>query len=243
MKRWRWRLPLTLTLVLAGCGDTGGGPVSVPLMGGGAVDGSHFVTSDGWSVDLDDARIAFGPVYFCATTSADLENCPAAIAELRSAVTIDALDPSPEMLGTIEGRAATLRSATWDYGRPYFLSAAAPGPIAGAVDGEHSARFSGTASKDGTSFHFVAELNISAPVSGITAVHGFRTTHTLIDDDDALTVRFDVPRVIERLDLDALASSAIDGEVRVEEGSAGYTALVQALTSSALPALEWARPD
>jgi hypothetical protein len=237
----RWLLGLTL--VLAGCGDTGGGPVSVPLMGGGSIDARHFITDEGWTIDLDDARIGFGPVYFCATTSADLENCPAAIAEHRGAVTIDALDETTDALGTIEGRAATLRSATWDYGRPFFLSAAVPAPIAGAVDGEHSARFSGIASRDGVSFHFVAALNISATVSGIAAVHGVRTTHTLIDDEDGLIVRFDVPAIIERLDLDALAATAVDGEIRIEEGSAGYTALVQALTSSALPTLEWARPE
>jgi len=232
-----------LIVMLAGCGDTGGGPVSLPLMGGGAVDAHHFVTSDGWTIDLDDARIAFGPVYFCATTSAELENCPAAVAEHRAAVTIDVLDANADALGTIEGRAGTLRSGAWDYGRPFLLPATAPRPVAGAVDGEHSARFSGTARKDAVIFHFVAELDISGSGSGLTAVHGFRTTHTLTGDDDGLTVSFDAPEIIERMDLDALAAAAIDGEVRIEEGSPAYTSLVQALTSSALPSLEWARPE
>lgn len=122
-----------------------------------------------------------------------------------------------------------------------MLPATAPAAIAGAVDGLHSARLSGTASRDAVSFRFIAELDIEAPVSGIAAVHGFRTTHTLIDDADGLTVRIDAPALIERLDLEALALTATDGEVRIEVGSAASTALVQALTSSALPTLIWAR--
>lgn len=238
----RLALPFLL-LAIAGCGETGGGPVRIPLMGGGARDAHSFVTGDGWTVELDDARVGFGPVYFCATSSAELENCPSAIAELRGAVTIDALDERTDALGTIEGRAGTLRSATWDYARPFLLPATAPSAIAGAVDGAHSARLSGTASKDSVAFRFVAEIDVEAAVSGLPAVHGVRTTHTLIDDADGLTVRVDAPALIERLDLDALALDAVGGEVRIEEGSLAYTALVQALTSSALPSLTWARAE
>ncbi len=242
MTRGRSILAL-IALVVAGCGDTGGGFVQLPLMGGGVRDADRFVTSSGWDVTMEDARIAFGPAYFCATTSADLDNCPAAIAELRGAVTIDAMHETTEALGTIEGRAGTLRSGLWDYGRPFFLPDTAPTAIAGAVDGAHSAVLVGSASRGGVTFRFVAVLDVSAPVSGITAVHGVRTRHTLADDADGLTVRFDVPAIIERLDLDALAATAVDGEARIEEGSAAYTALVQALTLNELPTLEWARAD
>lgn len=233
---------MLLALLALGCGTTGGGDVAIPLVAGGAVDARTFTTEDGWTITLDDARIALGPMYFCATTGADLENCPSAIAELRGAVTVDVLDGTTDTLGTIAGRAGTLRSGMWDYGRPFLLPAGAPAPIAGAIDG-HSARFSGTASSGAITYRFVAEIDVEAMGSGISAVHGVRTTHTLVDDADALTVRFDAVDIVGRLDFEALASEATGGEVVIAEGRTGYNALVQALALNALPTLEWARPD
>lgn len=232
---------LLLLGLVSGCGTTGGGEVAIPLIAGGASDARSF-TASGWSVTMDDARIALGPMYFCATTSADLENCPAAMAELRGAVTVDVLDGTTDTLGTLVGRAGTLRSGMWDYGRPFLLPASEPTPIAGAIDG-HSARFSGTASNGATSFRFVAVIDVDASMSGLAAVAGVRTTHTLVDDADALTVRFDVIDIVGRLDFDALATQAVDGQVEIIEGSTAYNALVQALARNALPDLEWARSE
>ena len=79
--------------------------------------------------------------------------------------------------------------------------------------------------------------------SGLPAVSAVRTAHELVDGADALTVTFDAQAIVSRLDFEALASRVVDGEVRVVPGDVAYNALVQALTSSALPTLTWARPD
>jgi hypothetical protein len=84
---------------------------------------------------------------------------------------------------------------------------------------------------------------VSARVSGISAVRAVRTTHEIVDDADGLTARFDAQAILSRLDWDGLFSSSVAGEARVTEGSVAHDALVQALTSSTLPTLSWARPD
>lgn len=235
------KLVLVLSLFVLGCGTTGGSEVRLPLMAGAASDVRTF-EDGGWTVTIEEARIALGPMYFCPTTSADLENCPAAIAELRGAVSVDALDPSAPMLGEIHALTGTLRSGMWDYGRPFLLSAAEPAPIAGAIDG-HSARFVATARRGADSFRLVAELDVSAMLSGISAVRAVRTTHEIVGSDDGLTVTFDAPAILARLDWEALSAEAVDGEVRIAPRTVAHNALVQALTSTALPTLSWARAD
>lgn len=243
MKRTPTKAAVLLVLLVAACGDTGGDAFSIPLLAGGATDARSF-EDDGFTITLDDARIGYGPAYFCATSGADLGLCPAALAEFRGAATIDARSTDVEMVGALEARSGTIRSGMWDYARPFLLTADAPAPIPGAVDGARSARFSGTATRGAESFRFVAELDISnVAASGLPAVSAVRTTHELVDGADALTVTFDARAIVSRLDFVALLGRAVDGEVRIVEGDVAYNALVQALTSSALPTLTWARPD
>jgi hypothetical protein len=234
-----------IALVSLGCGTTGGSEVRLPLMAGAASEARSF-EDEGWTVTIEEARIALGPMYFCPTTSADLENCPAALAELRGAVAVDALDPSAPMLGELAALTGTLRSGMWDLGRPFLLGAAEPAPIAGAIDGAldgHSARFVARAERGDETFRVRADVDVSGMVSGIAAVRGVRTTHEIVGPDDGLTVRFDAPQILSRLDWEALSIEAGGGELVLTEGSTGYSALVQALTATALPALTWARPD
>lgn len=234
---------LSLALLLGGCGQTGGNAFSFPLLAGGASDARTF-EDDGFTITLEDARIGYGPAYFCATASADLGLCPAALAEFRGAATVDVLTAETEMIGSLDARSGTVRSGMWDYARPFLLTASAPRPLAGAVDGTHSARFSGTATREGLSFRFVAELDISnVAASGLPAVSAVRTNHELVDESDALTVTFDARTIVSRLDFEALSSRVVDGAVTIVPGDVGYNALVQALTQSALPTLTWARPD
>jgi len=230
-----------IALLALGCGTTGGSEVRLPLMAGAASEARSF-EDEGWTVTIEEARIALGPMYFCPTTSADLENCPAAQAELRGAVTVDALDPSAPMLGELSALTGTIRSGMWDLGRPFLLGAARPAPIDGAIDG-HSARFVARAERGEETFRVRAEPDVSGMVSGIAAVRGVRTAHEIAGPDDGLTVRFDVPQILSRLDWEALSVEADGGELVLVEGSVGYNALVQALTATALPTLTWARPD
>lgn len=230
-----------LGLFVLGCGTTGGTDVRFPWMAGAATEDRTF-EDDGWTVTVEEALVAFGPVYFCATPSADLELCPSAIAEVRGAVTVDALDASAPALGEVHALTGTVRSVMWDYGRPFLLSAAEPAPIDGAIDG-HSARFVATAVRGADTFHVVVDLDVEAQLSGISAVRAVRTDHAIVDERDGLTVRFDVPQILSHLDWDALFAASTAGEVRIVPGTAAYDQLVVALTTSTLPTLVWARAD
>ena len=118
---------LALVLLLTACGDTGGDAFSIPLIAGGATDARSF-EDDGFTITLDDARIGYGPVYFCATSAADLGLCPAALAEFRGAATVDVSTAEVEMVGSIEARSGTIRSGMWDYARPFLLAQMRPRP-------------------------------------------------------------------------------------------------------------------
>jgi hypothetical protein len=86
-------------LEVSGCGNTGPAPVSYPVYAtGDALAAQGFVVGN-WTVTLQVAQVGFGPAYFCATASASGDLCPAAVEEFHDVATVDALDPSPQLLG------------------------------------------------------------------------------------------------------------------------------------------------
>jgi hypothetical protein len=226
-------------VLLAGCVDRGRTRVSIPVHGAGTGTRT-FVVGDA-SIVLDDARIAWGPAYFCTTPFADVDLCPTALAEVRSVATIDALDDAPQMIGELEGISGTLRSAMFDYGITWLLPAADAQVDPGAVDGAHSAHFAGSATRMGVTRRFVIDVDMIPRSSGVSAAHGVPTVHTLSERADALVVRFDPAAILSGADFAELDAMTGDPVV-VPEASSIYQTVVIALSSSALPALEWAAP-
>lgn len=236
----RTALVLVLSIAaLASCVGTGRVRLSFPVHGAGT-DRRTFDVDD-WSVTLDEARVAFGPAYFCTTAAADVDLCPDAIAELRGSATFDALDPAPQLLGDLDGLSGTTRSAMFDYGISWLLPAERPSPTAGAVDGAHSLHLSGSATRAGTTIRFVADVDVLPIDAGVSAAHGVPTEHELVDGADALTVHVDPSAWASTIDFDEL--EALPGDpVVLTETTTAYQALLIAMTSSRLPTLEWARP-
>lgn len=222
------------------CGETGRAAVSFPFHAGGT--GVTGFDDDGWHVTITEARVAFGPAYFCASSAADLDLCETAVAELRDSVTVDALVPAAEPLGEIDAVTGTVRSAMWDHGLTFLLAAERPRPTAGAVGGR-SATFRGTAERGAERFDWSAAVEIVASVSGTSAVRAVRTEHAIESENDALVVRFDPAAILARVDWASVASSAEMGVARIEPGSVAHNAIVIAMTSSALPTLEWGAPE
>lgn len=231
-------------LALLGCAETGRTYVEIPLHGQGVADEPFDAGAD-WSVELERADVAFGPLWLCSTESASPEHCESAILELTESVTIDALDPEARLLATTHGITGTVRSAMWDYGITWLPAAPRARPTEGAPDG-HSARFAGTAAHpDGRTFAFACDLDLPPIMQGAILVRGRRIErHTIASSDDALVVRVDPRAWWSRVDLDRLASRAAAGEdpVVIAPGDADYEALVVAMTASALPSLEWGTP-
>jgi hypothetical protein len=223
---------------LASCVDTGRTRLAFPVHGAGT-DRRTFDVDD-WSVTLDEARVAFGPAYFCTTAAADVDLCEDAIAELRASGTFDALDPAPQVIGELQGLSGTTRSLMFDYGISWLLPAQDPAPTPGAVDGAHSLHLAGSVTRGATTIRFVADVDVRPISAGLSATHGVASEHVLVDGSDALTVHVDPSAWVSRIDFDELETLTGDPVVLTEETTA-YQALLIAMTSSRLPMLEWAR--
>ena len=230
-----------MAALIAGCGSTGQDVASFPIHGAGA--GEAAFESDGWSVTIERADVAFGPVYFCATSFADMDVCPEAEAEWLGTASIDTLDPSPQMLGEADAITATVRSAMFDYGRSWLLTAERPRANAGAPRG-HSAVFVVRAIKDGVTLDVRASIDIDPANAGQSAVIGAPTGEEAIEGDEALTVQFDSAAWWRGIDLDAVAAMDEDGDgvVELARGDVPYEHLVLEMTTRRLPAFEWVQP-
>lgn len=238
------RLSLLVLAIVAslapGCVEPGRTSVRLPVQGAGTGTRT-FVVRDA-TVTLDDARIAWGPAYFCTTPFADFDLCPTALAEVTSVGTIDALDATPQALGTLSGIDGTVRSAMFDYGISWLLPAADPAPDPGAVDGRHSAHFAGTAERNGVRTRFVIDVDVVPSASGISAAHGVPVRHRLAARPDALTLRFDPEVLFGGSDFAELETLPGDPVV-VPESSTLYQSVVIAFSSASTPTFEWMAVD
>lgn len=232
-------LSIGITLTMFACGDTGRDEVSVPVFAQGTP--SRPVTIEGAQLRLTKAEVAFGPLYLCATESAESELCETALAELLNTQSCDALSAEEQPLATLEGTTGSVRSGFFDYGITWGLTQQGPRANPGSARG-HSARFEGEIElDDGTRFTFEAEVDIDPLSAGDAAVNGLKTRHTLSQQTQALTVRFDPNAWLRRIKVDgilALTPNA-DGEVTFEPGSQPYEAIVQGMTANSPPTLLW----
>lgn len=225
--------------LLAGCGRTGQDRVTFPIHGAGTGEASFEV--GGWSVTLEQADVGFGPIYFCATRFADADVCTTAQAEWLGTAPVDALDPSPEMLGDAQAITETVRSAMFDYGRSWLLTERAPRANEGAPGGR-SAVMVVRAERGDERLEVRASIDVDPGAAGASAVIGARTEPHAITGDEALTVRFDPAAWWRRVDFDRLAAEDDgDGVVELAPGDRAYDALLIAMTTSPL-GLEWTQP-
>ena len=235
---------LLATWLVGGCTSTGRSPVEVPLHVAGTAS-APIVMGD-YTLTLERADVAIGPLWLCAAQSASVESCETALLEYTATARVDALAPAPESVGMMQGVTGTLRSAMFDYG----ISWLAPSPMARAASEApegHSAVFRARVvrASDGSSFGVAADVDVVPSMAGAIAVPGRRVDeHTLVADvDDALIVRVDAARWWSRLDLARLAARADAGEdpVVLRRGDPDYEALLVSMSAGALPTFEWAR--
>jgi hypothetical protein len=229
---------LLVTALIAGCGETGLERVSFPIHAAGT--GETTFESDGWSVTIERAELGFGPIYFCATSFADVDVCPQAEAEWLGSSTIDALDPAPVMLGEAQAVTATVRSAMFDYGRTWLATDERASAGEGAPQG-HSAVFELRATRDGTDLEVHAEVDVDPGAAGQSAILGAQVGTHEITGREALTVRFDPSVWLSRLDVERVLAldDEGDGVVVLAPGDPDYEALVIAMSAGSLPSFEW----
>ncbi len=234
------RLLFTMgAMLLVGCGDTGQPSIEHPAVAIGtaprAIDVGDF------SVQLDVARVGFGPAVFCASRAASDEQCPAAVAELASVGAVDALSPNAQPLGRVHGFVGTVRAAGFEYGVTWLNTQTSPTPAA-AAPGGHSAHLEGTATNKTTmgSFRFVADVDIAPLNQGQHAVTVAGLNASIDAHTARLEVRFDPSVWVTQIDFAELAATGA-ATVTIGPKSRAGNALLVGMTALAPPAFAWSR--
>ncbi|MDC3956328.1 hypothetical protein [Polyangium jinanense] len=227
---------LPFVLALAGCGTGTGQPdVSFPAVFVSAAT-NEFVVDD-VDVILDEARVAFGPAYFCASASGSATLCEAAVGEIRRVTAIDVLGEGETPLGTYAGFAGDVRSASYDYGIHWFLpeQEAQASPEA---PGGHSARVRGVASRAGTSVRFEADIDVAPLFQGQRAVPTTKVEGTVTEATSRLEVRFDVASWLSAVDFGAALDAGADPFV-LGPGARDHDAVVIRMVSTHPPSFDF----
>ena len=235
---------LLIALLVAGCGVAGCGDTGQPAVEHRAVAtgvAPHAIELGDYRVTLEQARVGFGPAVFCASRAASNDQCPSALAELAVATQIDALSPTPQPLGTVNGFTGTVRSAGFEYAITWLSHQSTPVAARASLSG-HSAHLEGTATHrtSGASFRFVADVDVVPLTRGEHAVSVSELNAPLDNGTRSLTVRIDPTNWLGQVDFAELAALATP-TVTIAPGSRAHNALVIGMTSLAPPQFAWSR--
>jgi hypothetical protein len=232
-------LCISAALLSAACSGTGQPEVVYPAFAVGTPVVE--VAAGDWTVTLDAATVAFGPVYFCAAQSGSATLCEAAIAEILRVATVDALDPAPTPLGDVRGFDGAIRSASFDYGIHWLLTD--PSPVAdAAAPGGHSALLIGRAVRGAEIVEFIAEVDVLAQFEGQQAVPSTPVSAQVEGGGARLDVHFNPGEWISEIDFGAAAESG-EAPYRIKAGSSSHNAIVIAMVNAGSPQFVWSESD
>lgn len=198
-----------ITLMLSAClgTDTGQERVSLPLYLAGAELSSPLTAAGGIQLEIDNAELAFGPLYLCAGNTAG-ELCDTARLEWLDSRVVDLLRPTPERAGELSGVSGTVRSFMYDLGISSQLTRADPYPLEAARElAGASFRVSGSALLKGLKVPFSAELTVQqgpGTEQGVPVIRksvSERFEHDIRSDEQGLLVRFDAGDWLSSLEL------------------------------------------
>jgi hypothetical protein len=239
---------LTVVLAAAGCLDTGQERAEVRLRVTGASITERFPTVTEWSVELERADLAFGPLCLCAGYRAGVL-CDTARLEWVDSIVVDGLDPEHRDAGVLRGTNGSVRSWMYDLGIVSLLTQQAPQalPAAQALGG-NSVVLAGNASKNAHTIRFSLELPITQTTElGVPVVRkstGDAFEHEVFGGE-TLSIHFDPRPWVRDVDFDALvedmdcAPAGCTAAVRFDADSQGYRAVVGALVAGEPPTFEW----
>lgn len=237
MKRALWIA--SGALALASCGDTGRDQVDVAL----SVQGTRAreVAISGGTLLLHEARVMVGPLYVCATESAESALCETALGEQLATLAVDALDQEVIESGQLAATTGTVRSAFFDYGLSWLLTKPAP-TFAHDAPLDHSAELRFTArAADGSELEVHVVLDIAPLTAGDAAVNGRKTEQRISKTPLSLTLRFDPNQWLTRIQLAELSAldDDHDGQLELPADSQPYEAILQGMTARFPPAFVW----
>jgi hypothetical protein len=209
-------------LGLAGCSSTGQPELTLPAVAMPA--GTKEFNAEGVTVTLEEARLAIGPVYFCASASGSANLCETALGEIRDVARVDGLASEAQSIGEFRGFTGDIQSASYDYGIHWYLTEKQPASAPEAPGG-HSAHVEGTASQGALSVRFVADVDVVAPFQGERAVPTTKVEGTVGADSERVEVRFDVASWLSGVDWPAALASGQD-PFSIAPGSRDHDAIV-----------------
>jgi hypothetical protein len=191
---------------------------------------TSFVAGD-ITVELSEARVALGPAYFCASSSASATLCETAIGEIRDEAVIDALQADRQPIGTYRGFVGDVRTVSHDFGIHWFLPQEHAAVSAVAPNG-HSALFRGTASRAGTTAAFEMRIDIVPQSRGQRAVSSAAAPGSVTEETEAIEVRLDVESWLSTVDYEQMLVAGQDPYV-VESGEVDHDNVAIRMVSSA----------
>lgn len=226
------------------CLDTGQAELSIPLLVAGTSVAEPIAASNGWLIELQQAQLAFGPLYLCAGYQAG-GLCETARAEWLDSTVVDALAADAVPAGVLHGVSGPVRSWMYDLGITSLLTQQRPVALGAAQSlGGNSVRLAGVARKEARALSFLLELPVQqeeATELGVSLVRKSSSDafEQELRGDEALTVRFAPHGWVRDLDFDALASSAASETATLAPESQAERALRSALVAGERPAFEW----
>jgi hypothetical protein len=238
----KWKALILLGLVgAAGCvPDTGREIVEVTLAAAGTEPAPFDV--GGFTVTLERADVAFGPVAFCATESAELYLCEAALFEARDPFVVDALDPTIVPVAAMEGTTGTVRTAFFDYGISWYLTSSTPTRSPDLLEG-HSAIFEGTATRGADVVRFVARVDVVPIARGAVTVQGAKTSAE-VSGGETVVARVDPSPWFAGVRWGDLLAEVTDPAIPLvlTPVDAAYQSIALGMTALAPAELEWRAP-
>jgi hypothetical protein len=232
-------LLLTGAFSLFACGDTGQARVSYPLFVSGTDAAPFSADQGGWTVTLSEAKLAFGPVFFCASAIASGELCASAQAEFADIEEVDLLVPEATEIGEVSGLSGAINSLVIDYNFTFFVAESLPSSNQDILGG-HSAIFRGTATRDADTIDFDVEVDIVPSVRGGFGSEINGVGAEIIDDNARLDVRIDPKDWISGVNFDELLPQNQPGTtLRIEAGSTNHNRILFAMTASETPSFAW----
>jgi hypothetical protein len=223
----KYALGVLLSFVLSGCTGTGQPDVSFPAYFVPTANKS-FVVGE-FTVDLSEARVAFGPVYFCASASGSATLCETALGEIRDEAVFDALASDRQGVGTYHGFVGEVRSGSYDHGIHWFL----PQEEARAsteAPGGHSALFRGTASRAGMKAAFEMHIDVVPQYRGQRAVPTVSVDGHVTEATESVEMRIDLESWLSTVDYEQMLGAGMDPYV-IESGVVDHDAVVIRMVS------------